>query len=147
MINETPRNIEELKRKARNKASWRDRLSAVNELKNFDCPQSRDILSRLAIHDLVFAVKEAAFRAAQSMGVQKNGKPIFLGRKPKGNLIDGINKKLTRVRNSLPSDFCVEDFKESFQRLYPEAFDAYEGDKGDGFDKWLKNVISNLPKR
>ena len=42
MIKETPRNIEELKKKANNKNSWRERLSAVNVLKEYDCKQSKD---------------------------------------------------------------------------------------------------------
>ena len=54
MIKETPRNIEELKKKANNKNSWRERLSAVNVLKEYDCNQSKDILARLAINDPVF---------------------------------------------------------------------------------------------
>ena len=147
MIKETPPNIEELKRKANNQNSWRERLEAVNELKKYDCQQSRDILTRLAIHDVVFTVKEAAFRAAQAMNVTKGGKPLYLGKKPKGNLVDGITKKLTRVRDSLPENFTLEDFKAEFQRLYPAAYDAYDGDKGKQFDKWLNNVIPTLPKK
>ena len=125
MIKETPANIEVLKRKANNQNSWRERLEAVNELKNYDCQQSRDILTRLAIHDVVFTVKEAAFRAVQAMGVTKNGKPIYLGKKPKGNLVDGINKKLTHVRDSLPEGYTLDEFKSAFQQQYPAAYDAY----------------------
>ena len=147
MTKEVPASIEELKRMANNQNSWRERLAAVEQLKNYDCQQSRDILTRLAIHDVVFKVKEAAFRAAQAMGITKNGKPIYLGKKPKGNLIDGINKKLTRVRDSLPDGFSIDDFKESFKKLYPAAYDAYEGDKGNQFDKWLGNVIPSLPRK
>ena len=147
MIKETPANIEVLKRKANNQNSWRERLEAVNELKNYDCQQSRDILTRLAIHDLVFTVKEAAFRAVQAMGVTKNGKPIYLGKKPKGNLIDGISKKLTHVRDSLPEGYTLDEFKIAFKQQYPAAYDAYEGDKGKQFDKWLGNVIQTLPKK
>ena len=110
-------------------------------------PTIQDILTRLAIHDVVFKVKEAAFRAVQTMGVTKNGKPIYLGKKPKGNLIDGINKKLIHVRDSLPDGFSIDDFKEAFKKLYPAAYDAYEGDKGAQFDKWLGNVIPSLPKK
>lgn len=146
MIKEAPANLEELKRKANNQNSWRERLEAVNILKNYDCQQSRDILTRLAIHDIVFSVKEAAFRAVQAMGVTRNGKPIYLGKKPKGNLIAGINKKLVHVRDSLPEDYSLDDFKTAFKRLYPAAYDAYEGDKGKRFDKWLGNVSSSLPK-
>lgn len=147
MTQGVPENIDELKRMANNQNSWRERLAAVEQLKNYDCQQSRDILTRLAIHDVVFKVKEAAFRAVQAMGVTKNGKPIYLGKKPKGNLIDGINKKLIRVRDSLPDGFSIDDFKEAFKKLYPAAYDAYEGDKGAQFDKWLGNVIPSLPKK
>ncbi len=147
MIKKTPDNIEELKRMANNQASWRDRIKAVNALKNYDCQQSRDILARLAIHDIVFKVKEAAFRACQSLGVTKNGKPIRLQKKKKGNLIPQIHKKLTVVRNALPEEFTLEEFKDEFKKRYPAAYDAYEGDKGKLFDKWLNNVIPSLPKR
>lgn len=147
MIKKAPANIEVLKRKANNQNSWRERLEAVNELKNFDCQQSRDILTRLAIHDVVFTVKEAAFRAAQAMGVTINGKPICLGKKPKGNLISGINKKLAHVQNSLPEGYTLDEFKRAFQQQYPAAYDAYEGDKGKRFDKWLGNVVQSLPKK
>lgn len=54
MTKEVPANIEELKRMANNQNSWRERLAAVEQLKNYDCQQSRDILTRLAIHDVVF---------------------------------------------------------------------------------------------
>lgn len=147
MTQGVPANIDELKRMANNQNSWRERLAAVEQLKNYDCQQSRDILTRLAIHDVVFKVKEAAFRAVQTMGVTKNGKPIYLGKKPKGNLIDGINKKLIHVRDSLPDGFSIDDFREAFKKLYPAAYDAYEGDKGAQFDKWLGNVIPSLPKK
>lgn len=68
MIKGVPANINELKTKANNKSSWRERLSAVNVLKEYDCVQSKDILARLAINDPVFKVKEKAFRAAQALG-------------------------------------------------------------------------------
>jgi len=147
MVQETPENIEELKRMANNQNSWRERMAAVEQLKNHDCQQSRDILTQLAIHDVVFTVKEAAFRAVQGMGITKNSKPIYLGKKPKGNLIEGINKKLTRVRDTLPDGCSIDEFKEAFKKLYPAAYDAYEGDKGKRFDKWLENVIPSLPKK
>jgi hypothetical protein len=147
MINGVPPNIDELKKKANCKTSWRERLSAVNELKKYDCPQSRDILTRLALSDIVYAVREEAFRATQALGVKKNGKPIYLGKKKKGNLISGITKTLTKVRNALPDDYSFEDFKSKFKELYPSAYDAYDGDKGDRFDKWLESSINSLPKK
>lgn len=146
MIKGVPDNINELKTKANNKSSWRERLSAVNVLKEYDCVQSKDILARLAINDPVFKVKEKAFRAAQALGVTSHGKPIYLGKRKKGNLVKGINKMLEKVRNSLPDDYSFEDFKSEFQKRYPKAYDVYEGSKKD-FDGWLKKSEANLPHR
>ena len=130
MLKEVPESMEELKRKATNQSNWRERLEAVNELKNYDCEQSRSILTNLAIHDSVFVVQEAAFRAAQSMKITKNGQPIRLNRKPKGNLVKGINGKLVTVRNSLPEGYTLDEFKKAFQERYPVAYDIYDGNKG-----------------
>src|SRR5665648_164007 len=79
-INEVPSNLEDLKKKSNNKSSWRDRLDAVNELKRYDCRQSRDIIKILALHDPVYKVMEAAFGAAQAFGITKKRKPLYLGK-------------------------------------------------------------------
>ncbi|MCD8760791.1 HEAT repeat domain-containing protein [Mammaliicoccus sciuri] len=146
MIHATPNNIEELKKKANNKKSWRERLEAVEQLKNYDCQKSRDIIGRLAINDKVFKVKEAAFRAAQSLDIQKNGRPISLNKKKKGELDKKIQTKLIKVKGSLNTGYSHEDFKNKFNSLYPETYDLYEGNKNN-FDDWLKNRESILPKQ
>ena len=145
MISAIPENIDELKNKANNKHNWHDRLESVEMLKNYDCIQSRDILTRLALHDPVFKVKEKAFRAAQALGVSKNGKPIYLSKRKKGNLVKGINKKLEKVRNSLPELYSFDDFKNRFKETYPEDYDIYDGNMDNKFDKWLSNVLNSLP--
>ena len=124
MLKEVPESMEELKRKATNQSNWRERLEAVNELKNYDCEQSRSILTNLAIHDSVFVVQEAAFRAAQSMKITKNGQPIRLNRKPKGNLVKGINGKLVTVRNSLPEGYTLMSLRKRSKKdiLLPMIF-------------------------
>ena len=131
---------------AGDKTNWRKRLEAVNELKKWDCQQSRDVLTRLAIHDLVFKVKEEALRATQPLGIVKNGKPLKLNKKPKGNLIKDINKKLYKVADALGEEFDIEEFKVKFKILYPEAYDVYEGDKGNKFNTWILNVLKSKPK-
>ena len=139
--------IEKLKTMANNKTSWRERLQAVKELALMDDQPSKDILARLAIHDPVFKVKETAFRAAQGRKIIYAGKPIILKKKPKGDLVKDISKKLVAVRNKLDEGFSLEDFKRKFSEMYPEIYDTYEGDKEDQFDKWLSNVIPGLPKK
>ena len=72
--------------------------------------------------------------------------PIRLDRKPKGNLVKGINGKLVTVRNSLPEGYTLDEFKKAFQERYPVAYDIYDGNKGERLDKWLENVTKSLPK-
>ena len=144
---EVPSNIEDLKKKSNNKSSWRDRLDAVNELKKYDCRESRDIITRLALHDPVYKVVEAAFQAAQAFGITKKGKPFYLGKRKKRNLDESIIKILVGVRASLEGEFSIQDFKEKFKAMDLKTYDMYEGEMGDGFDEWLNNVVTSLPKK
>jgi len=145
-IQQVPSNIDELKTKSNNKSNWRERLDSVNELKRYDCREARDIIKILALHDPVSKVMEAAFKAAQAFGITKKGKPLYLGKKKKGNLVKGITKILVRVRNSFEGKFSVQDFKKKFKAIDPRTYDTYEGDMGDGFDEWLKDILLTLPK-
>lgn len=144
---ETPDNIKELVRMAGDKSSWRIRLEAVNQLKKWDCQQSRDVITRLAIHDLVFKVKEEALRVAQAFGITKGGQPIRLNRKPKGHLIKDINKKIYRVADTLKDEFDISIFKDKFKQMFPEPYDVYEFEKGNKFDEWIINVVKAKPKK
>ncbi|WP_291734139.1 HEAT repeat domain-containing protein [Clostridium sp.] len=150
IINLIPDNIEELKKKANDKTSYRTRLEAIDELKKYNCQQSRDILTRLALHDLVYEVRIQAFRAAQAMNVTIKGQPIRLGKKKKGHLIKDINKKVLKVYNQIiedESEFKLDKFKELFKNKYPEAYDVYRYEKKDNFDKWIINLINNRPTK
>jgi hypothetical protein len=141
-ITEVPSNIKDLKEKSNNKTNWRERLDSVNELKRYDCRQSRDIIKVLALHDPVYKVMEAAFLAAQAFGITKKGKPLYLRKKKKGDLDEGITKMLALVKNSFRGEFSVQDFKEKFKAMYPKTYDTYEGEMGDKFDEWLKEILS-----
>jgi hypothetical protein len=138
---------ETAKNMANHKCSWRDRLDAVHILGQMDDPRAKDILARLAIHDPVQKVKEAALHEAQLKHIIYKGKPIYLGKKKKGNLVKDINKKLARVMHSFDKEFTIEEFKQKFRQMYPEAYDIYEGDKEKCFDEWLSHVIKCLPKK
>jgi len=143
---EAPDNINDLVKMAGDKNNWRKRLEAVNELKKWDCQKSRDVLTRLALHELVPKVKEEALRSTQPFGITKGGKPLRLNRKPKGNLIKDINKKLYKVADALEGDFEITKFKEKFQELYSEAYDVFDGNKGNKLDEWILNILKSRPK-
>lgn len=138
---ETPNNIEELKKQASDKTSYKNRLSAIETLGLYKCKQSTDILWRLMINDKVYAVRELAFRKLQGFGEK-----VFLGKKKKGNLIKDINKKLARVKNSFDNEFNLLEFKEKFKSMYPEEFDVYSYEKRDNFDIWIRNILNSSPK-
>ena len=64
----------------------------------------------------VFKIKEEAFRIAQSLGLTKNGKPIFLGKKDIGYKPSDFTKKFQRIKRELEMvDFQLEIFKERFK--------------------------------
>ena len=147
-IMETPKNIEDLVKDANRKHSWKIRLSALNELKKYDCRQSRDVITRLALHDKVYKVKEEAFRAAQAFGITKNGKPIFLGKKDIGYKASDFTKLFQRKKKKKKmEDFDLKIFKETFEILNPEMLDVMSFEKGNKLDDWIQKTFSGLPKK
>ncbi|KGE20072.1 HEAT repeat domain-containing protein [Paenibacillus wynnii] len=141
-VDETPANIKELVKQAGDKTSWRNRVQAVNELGKWRCQQSKDVLWRLSVNDLVYDVREEAFRKLQAFGEK-----VFLGKKKKGHIIKDINKKVLRVRDSFKAEFTIEEFKEKFKQLLPEAYDVYQYEKGEKFEEWINNVLNSAPKK
>ena len=147
-INEAPENIDELVKDANRKHSWKTRLAALNELRKYDCRQSRDVIIRLALHDKVYKVKEEAFRAAQALGLTKNGNPIRLGRKDIGYKPSDFTKLFQRIkRDKKMDDFDLAVFKETFDILNPEMLDVMSFEKGSKLDAWIDHTFSGLPKK
>ncbi len=140
--------IKELVKQANCKTSWKQRLDALNEIKTYDCQERKDVVIRLALHDRVFKIKEEAFRIAQSLGLTKNGKPIFLGKKDIGYKPSDFTKKFQRIKRELEMvDFQLEIFKERFLLIDPEMFDVMHYEKGTKFDIWIQNTYQGLPKK
>lgn len=141
MEDKAPENIADLKRKTADKTSYKTRLEAVEELGKYRCQQSKDVLWRLMINDLVHEVQHRAFLKLQAFG-----ETVTLPRKKKGHLIKDINKKLSVVERHMPASYAQDDFNAKFKELYPEAFDVYSIEKKGGFDKWIMNVLNSLPR-
>lgn len=145
---ETPDNINDLVKMAGVKISWKKRLEAVNELKKWDCQKSRDVLTRLALHDRVYKVMEEAFRAAQALGITKNGKPIYLGKKDIGYNSSDFKKTFSRIKRECKlEDLDIQIFKNKFIQAQPEMYDVMLYEKGNGFDIWIENTYNSLPKK
>ena len=123
MTKGTPANISQLVKDANNKSSWKIRLAALNELKQYDCQQSRDVITRLALHDKVYKVKEEAFRAAQAMGITYRGNPIRLGRKDIGFKTKDFTKVFLRIkREKSMEELDLQLFKEAFKTIAAEMY-------------------------
>ncbi len=130
---ELPENYSELKKAAGRTADWRARLAAVEELGNWNHKQVIDILNRLMTSDPVYTVQEAAYRKLIAFGEE-----VTAPSKNKPELFKGIGKIMLRIKKSLPREHSYEDFKEKLQKMRIDIYDAYEGEKGEEFDKWLE---------
>ena len=139
---ELPSNFEELKKDAFRTANWRDRMKAVEELGQWESPQTIDILRRIVAEDAVHKVQEAAYSKLRSFG-----EDISPPTRKKGDLIKGITKILLRIKKSLPEDHTVKEFKEKLQKMRIDVYDTYEGEKGADFDQWLEGIWASLPKK
>ena len=136
-----PENIEDLKKMAMNKTSYRTRNEAIETLKNYKCRQSIDVLWRLMINDKVYSVQHQAFLALQNFG-----EDVKLPRKKKGNLVKDINRKLGKVQSSFKEENCtIEEFIEKFKVMYPEEYDIYSYEKAGKMQEWIKNIVQSLP--
>jgi len=145
-IKETPDNIKELIKMARDYSSWKRRLEAVEEMRKYDCQQVKDVIARLALHDKVYRVKEEAYKAAQAFGLKKNGKPIFLGRKDIGYKSSDFTKVFKRIRKECEMEkFNIYIFKESMVKIDPEMYDVMSYEKGPKLDSWIEEIYKGLP--
>ncbi|WP_339167861.1 HEAT repeat domain-containing protein [Paenibacillus sp. FSL R5-0341] len=141
-VNELPENFEELKRAANRTSSWRDRLSAVNELGNWDTEPTVKLLQQVLKNDQVFQVREAAY-----LKLKQLDEDVQMPAKNKGELFKGTNKILLRIKKSLPEGHTFEEFKEKLQKTRLDLYDTYEGDKDADFDSWLHGIWETLGRR
>ena len=144
--NELPENYAELRIAANRTANWRERLKAVEELGNWNTPQTIDILKNRLTNDTVYQVQETAYRKLVKLGVD-----VQLPPRRKGDLIKDATKSLFRIRKSLPYGHTFEEYKEKLQKMRSDLYDTYEGDKGAEFEEWLKSTWTsfetNRPKK
>jgi len=147
IIKETPENIAELLKQASLKDDYKARLVALKELKKYDCPQSRDMILRLALHDKVFKVKQEAFKVAKSLDIKKNGKALKLGKKNIGYKLEDFIKIFSKIKETKEMDeLDLNLFKKTLKSLDSEMYDVIRSEKGDKFNSWVKTSYNCLPK-
>lgn len=144
-IKETPENINELIKMARDYRNWKTRLQAVEQMKKYDCQQVKDVIARLALHDKVYRVKEEAFKVAKGLGIKKHGKPIFLGRKDIGYKSSDFTKVFKKIRRECEMvDLNINIFKENMLIIDPEMYDVMSYEKGTKLDMWIEEIYKGL---
>ncbi|BBH22332.1 hypothetical protein Back11_36770 [Paenibacillus baekrokdamisoli] len=141
-IEELTPNYEALKKSANRSSNWRERLQAVEDLGQWNNPQSIHILTHMLNGDPVSQVQEAAYKVLKQFG-----EDVQAPSKKKAELIKGVTKILVRIKKSLPEGHSFEAFKEKLQKMRSDVYDTYEGDKGADFDKWLEETWASLSRR
>lgn len=132
---------------ASNKNCWKTRLIALMSLKDHDCQRSKDVILRLALHDRVAKVKEAAFKIAQSKNFTVKGKPIKLEKTNIGYENKNFIKVFSRIRKEQKmNEFELKSFKLALHKLNPEMCDVMSAKKENEFDAWIEKCYRSLPK-
>jgi hypothetical protein len=139
---ELPPNYDQLKQASNKTSNWKERLGAVEELGKWNHPGVVGVLTHRMNNDPVYRIREAAYRKLRAFGSDVQP-PV---RKP-GDLIPNLTKTLVRIKKSLPKDHSYEDFKGKLRNMRIDIYDAYEGDKGEEFDKWLEDKWASLRTR
>ncbi|WP_225446442.1 HEAT repeat domain-containing protein [Paenibacillus rhizovicinus] len=134
--------MEELKRAVSRTSNWRERLKAVEALRELGGQPAVDLLTRIVKNDTVHQVQLAAHSALTELGVEAE-RPL----KKTIELVKGTGKILLRIKKSLPAGHSYEAFKEKLKHMRTDVYDIYEGDKGEGFDEWLESTWSSLSGR
>lgn len=145
-----PLNLAAVKARLRDRTNYKDRIQAVDELASSGVPQSKDLLWRVMLDDLVYAVQKQAFLRLQAMGEK-----VRLPKKKPKPLIKNIEQMVGKVYDSLDRRYDAAEFSAKFQSMYPEAFDVYQYEtsgennrfqKPGEFDRWVQKVLKNLPR-
>lgn len=139
---ELPPNYNELKTAANRTSSWRERLEAVEELGQWQTKQTIDILTHRMNNDNVYKVREAAYLKLKQFGEDVQPPP-----RKQGDLSRADAKVLVRIKKSLPEGHAYQEFKEKFKKMRLDIYDAYEGEKGTDFEKWLEDAWASLSTR
>ena len=135
ILSNLPENFGELKKAVNRTADWEARLQAVNELSKIQADEAIKILQYVASSDHVTKVREAAAK-----GLKKNGKSVPTYEAPKFGFFKDLRKVFLRIKKSLPKDHTYEDFKVKLEKMRIDIYNTYEGEKGEAFDAWLKDM-------
>mgnify|MGYP006381401891 FL=1 len=135
ILSNLPENFGELKKAVNRTADWEARLQAVNELSKIQADEAIKILQYVASSDHVTKVREAAAK-----GLKKNGKSVPTYEATKFGFFKDLRKVFLRIKKSLPKDHTYEDFKVKLEKMRIDIYNTYEGEKGEAFDAWLKDM-------
>lgn len=90
-------------------------------------------------NDSVYKVREAAFHK-----LKRFGEDVQLPPRKQVDLSRADAKVLVRIKKSLPEGHTYQEFEEKFKKMRLDIYDAYEGEKGTDFEKWLEDAWASL---
>lgn len=139
---ELPPNYKELKESTNRMADWEERLVAVEELGAWKHDRVIDILKHKMINDPVFKIQEAAYKNLVNFG-----EDVELPSQKKGDLLKDASKVFVRIKKSLPKGHTFEQYEDKLKNMRLDLYNTYQGEKGGGFDDWLKETWENATKK
>lgn len=138
---ELPSNIEQLIAQANDKTSYELRIEAVNKLGKFKCEASIGALQSIAVDDRIYDVRKVAHDRLIRFGCEV--KPV---KKDKPYIDHEIQEKFLLIKSKVNEASSLERYIKKFKSIFPEHYDIHLYQKKNQFNKWVKNIVENLPK-
>jgi hypothetical protein len=138
---ELPSNIEQLIAQANNKTSYELRIEAVNKLGKFKCEASIVALQSIVVNDRVYDVRKVAQDRLIRFGCEVQ--PV---QKDKPYIDHEIQEKFLLIKSEVNEASSLERYIKKFKSMFPEDYDIHLYQKKNQFNKWVKNIVENLPK-
>lgn len=141
--------MENILKNLKNELSYKVRLSAIEEIKEFDLndeknEEIKELVINMALHDFVYAVKREAFFLCQKNKLTKHGEEIQLGKKNIGYTPNDVRKMFIKIkRETNMQDLNLPLFKEAFQKKAPKMYDVMEFEHMY-FDNWIRGIYKFL---
>lgn len=143
--------MERILKDMENKLSYKIRLDAINEIKDYDLNDEKnrklkEKIIELALSDRVFSVKKEAFLLCQKNKLKKNGEIINLGKKDTGYSPNDIRKMFLKIKKETNmQELNLEIFKEHFLKIAPQMYDVMFFEHMY-FDNWIRGIYKFLSK-
>lgn len=144
--------MDNILKELKNELSYKIRLNALDLIKDYNLNDEshrniKDVVINMALHDRVFAVKNAAFLLCQKNKLKKNGEVIHLGKKDTGYTPNDIRKMFMKIKKETNmEELKLDVFKENFLKIAPKMYDVMFFEHMY-FDNWIRGIYKFLVEK